>query len=112
LINWLCLGNNHLHVVHKQTALSGSHVQASGSAGGHVYGRNDATNARKYGRCHARISEAKFREFVRYFALDLDAHKITFLIGLNRNTVNRYFKLIRKRGLLNFVSNHLLFSEK
>jgi transposase len=45
----------------------------------------------------SRISEAKFREFIRYFSLDLDAHKITFLTGLNRNTVNRYLLLIRKR---------------
>jgi hypothetical protein len=45
----------------------------------------------------SRISEAKFRELVRYFSLDLDAHKITFLTGLNRNTVNRYLLLIRKR---------------
>jgi hypothetical protein len=45
----------------------------------------------------SRISEAKFREFIRYFSLDLDTHKITFLTGLNRNTVNRYLLLIRKR---------------
>ena len=45
----------------------------------------------------SRISEAKFREFVRYFSLDLDAHKIAFLTGLNRNTVNRYLLLLRKR---------------
>jgi transposase-like protein len=34
---------------------------------------------------------------VRYFSLDLDAHKIATLTGLNRNTVNRYMQLIRKR---------------
>src|SRR5512136_78527 len=45
----------------------------------------------------SRISEAKFRELVRYFSLDLDAHKIAILTGLNRNTVNRYLLLIRKR---------------
>jgi len=45
----------------------------------------------------SKISEAKFREFIRYFSLDLDAHKITFLTGLNRNSVNRYLLLIRKR---------------
>jgi transposase-like protein len=45
----------------------------------------------------SRISEAKFREFIRYFSLDLDAHKIAFLTSLNRNTVNRYLLLIRKR---------------
>lgn len=45
----------------------------------------------------SRISVAKFREFVRYFYLDLDARKIAPLMGLNRNTVNRYMRLIRKR---------------
>lgn len=45
----------------------------------------------------SRISEAKFREFIRYFSLDLDAHKIAFSTSLNRNTVNRYLLLIRKR---------------
>ena len=45
----------------------------------------------------SKISDAKFREFIRYFFLDLDAHKITFLTGLNRNSVNRYLLLIRKR---------------
>ena len=45
----------------------------------------------------SRISEAKFRALVRYFSLDLDAHKIAILTGLNRNTVNRYLLLIRKR---------------
>ena len=45
----------------------------------------------------SRISEAKFRELVRYFSLDLDAHKIAFLTRLNRNTVNRYLHLIRQR---------------
>jgi len=45
----------------------------------------------------SRISEAKFRELVRYFSLDLDAHVISILTGLNRNTVNRYLLLIRKQ---------------
>ncbi len=43
------------------------------------------------------ISEAKFREFLKYFSLDLDAQKIALLTGLNRNSVNRYLYLIRKR---------------
>ena len=45
----------------------------------------------------SRISEAKFREIVKYFSLDLDAQTIAILTGLNRNTINRYFNLIRKR---------------
>ena len=45
----------------------------------------------------SKISEAKFRELVRYFAADLDATQIAQLSGLNRNTVNRYLKAIRER---------------
>ena len=45
----------------------------------------------------SRISEAKFRDLVKYFSLDLDAQQIAILTNLNRNTVNRYLKLIRKR---------------
>jgi len=45
----------------------------------------------------AKISEAKFRALLRYFAHDLDAQTIASLLSLNRNTVNRYLTLIRKR---------------
>ncbi len=44
-----------------------------------------------------KISEGKFRLLIRYFVHDLDAKTITSLTGLNRNTVNRYMMLIRKR---------------
>ena len=45
----------------------------------------------------SKISEAKFRELARCFAADLDASQIAELIGLNRNTVNRYLKAMRER---------------
>jgi transposase len=45
----------------------------------------------------SRISESKFRELVRLFALDLTATQIAELAGLNRNTVNRYLTGIRER---------------
>jgi len=45
----------------------------------------------------SRISEAKFRELIKCFSLDLDASKIAKLTGLNRNTINRYLTLIRQR---------------
>jgi len=43
----------------------------------------------------SRISEHKFRQIVKYFSLDLEAK--AHLTRLNRNTINRYFNLIRKR---------------
>lgn len=45
----------------------------------------------------SKISEAKFREIVRLFAMDLTAIQIAELAGLNRNTVNRYLRGLRER---------------
>jgi len=44
----------------------------------------------------AKISRAKFRQLLKLFALDLTAVQITALSGLNRNTVNRYLRLVRQ----------------
>lgn len=43
----------------------------------------------------SRISEAKFRQIVKYFALDLQANQIAELTGLSRNSINSYIKAIR-----------------
>lgn len=45
----------------------------------------------------SKISEAKFRELVKLFALDLEATQIAELANLNRNTVNRFLKAISER---------------
>ncbi|KPQ01069.1 MAG: hypothetical protein HLUCCA01_04020 [Bacteroidetes bacterium HLUCCA01] len=45
----------------------------------------------------SRISEAKFRELLRFFSLDLTSTQIAKITGLNRNTVNRYLHEIRCR---------------
>ncbi|WP_243313634.1 IS1595 family transposase [Fundidesulfovibrio agrisoli] len=45
----------------------------------------------------SKISEAKFRQLVKLFAIDLDASQIAQVAGLNRNTVNRYLTAIRQR---------------
>lgn len=44
----------------------------------------------------APISRAKFRQILKLFALDLTAVQITALTALNRNTINRYLRLIRQ----------------
>ena len=45
----------------------------------------------------SKISEAKFRQIIRYFAVDLDASQIAKLVALNRKSVNRYLRAIRER---------------
>jgi len=45
----------------------------------------------------ARISTKKFRQILKYFSLDIEATKIAQLTSLNRNTINKYLLLVRKR---------------
>ena len=45
----------------------------------------------------SRISEAKIRQLVKLFSVDLTASQIAKLSGVNRNTVNRYLTAFRER---------------
>jgi transposase len=44
----------------------------------------------------SKISEYKIRQIVKLFSYDLTAIQIAQITRLNRNTVNRYLKAIRK----------------
>lgn len=54
------------------------------------------TGKNKYAYC-PKISEARFRELVRLFAIDLDASQIAEMARLDHNTVNCYLRPIRQR---------------
>jgi len=58
----------------------------------------------------AKISEAKFRALVKVFALDIPALTASGLLGLNRNTVQRYYDLLRYRILELAVEEALPFT--
>ena len=45
---------------------------------------------------YSKISEKKFKEIVRLFALDLSATHIAKVVGISRQSINKYFKQIRK----------------
>lgn len=45
----------------------------------------------------SRISEAKVRQIVKLFAVDLNALQIAEIAGVNRNTANRYLAAFRER---------------
>ena len=45
----------------------------------------------------AKISEPKFRQIVKCFALDLTATQAAEMCALNRNTVNRFYSAMRAR---------------
>ncbi len=42
----------------------------------------------------SRISEAKFREILKYFCIDIEAVKIAKLSNISRQSVNKIFKQI------------------
>jgi transposase len=43
------------------------------------------------------ISRYKIRRLLFHFAQDIPASKTAVLIGINRNTVNRYYGIIREK---------------
>lgn len=45
----------------------------------------------------SRISEKKFREIIKYFALDLTANRTAQLTGLTHKSVNKIYLKIRLR---------------
>mgnify|MGYP000167796320 CR=1 FL=1 len=49
----------------------------------------------KYYR-RSRISEAKFREIIRYFSLDFTANNTAKLTKVSRNTINKIYDKISK----------------
>lgn len=54
------------------------------------------TGVNKYKK-RAHISEYQFRQIVKHFSLDLTATQIAKLIGINRNTINKYLMQIRQK---------------
>jgi hypothetical protein len=59
----------------------------------------------------SKISEAKFRQIVKLFALDLDATQISEITGIRRVAINRYLMVIRKR-IAEFMDRNFQFKEK
>ncbi len=45
----------------------------------------------------AKISETRFRQILKLFAVDLNASQIAEITGISRNTVNRYLATVRER---------------
>jgi transposase len=52
----------------------------------------------RYYKTRAKISELKFREILRVFALDLTATKEAYLSGLSVRSVNAIYQWIRAPG--------------
>jgi len=59
----------------------------------------------------SRISEAKFREIVKLFSLDLEADQTAKVTGLSRNTINKYYKAFRERIVMICESDSPLSGE-
>ncbi len=60
----------------------------------------------------SRISEAKLRELLRHFPLDLSAKNIAILTNLNRNSVNIYLFCFCEKESQNIANKILLSRER
>ena len=49
---------------------------------------------------NSHLSERKFRELLRLFCADITASTTADLTGLNRNTINRYYRVKRQKVCL------------
>lgn len=45
----------------------------------------------------SRISEAKFRQILKLFCIDIEANKISLIVGVSRPTINKLLDKIRER---------------
>ncbi len=43
----------------------------------------------------SKLSDFKIKKLVWYFCVDVEASKVSLIVGLNRNTVNRFYHLFR-----------------
>ena len=59
----------------------------------------------------SRISEAKFREIVKLFLLDLQANQISQISGISRNSINKYLKAIRLTIIQHNLTPISMFNE-
>ena len=57
----------------------------------------------------SRISEAKFREIIRFFSADIEAKKISELTGISEKTLGKIFQKIRER-MAEICENQAKFS--
>lgn len=55
-----------------------------------------------------RISEKKRRQLSHYFAEDISATQTAHLVGLNRNTVNDWYRTFRERILADLKKEGML----
>ena len=56
------------------------------------------------------LSEHKIKKIMRYFCEDITASKTAILLGINRNTINRYFNLFREKIAASAMEAGGLFS--
>ena len=45
---------------------------------------------------YSKLSDYKIKKVLRHFYADIEANKTAYLTGINRNTINRFYKLFRE----------------
>ncbi len=58
---------------------------------------------------YSKLSDYKIKKLIKCFCNDVDATKSADILGLNRNTVNRYFRILRELIYAKQMSDKKLF---
>jgi hypothetical protein len=56
---------------------------------------------------YSHLKDFKIREIIGCFCLDIDSTKTSILLHINRNTINRYFNLLREAIFKNSLSEEV-----
>ena len=56
------------------------------------------------------LSDYKIKKIMDYFCVDITASKTALLLGINRNTINRYYNLFRQKIAASLRGESGLFS--
>ena len=61
---------------------------------------------------YSKISDYRLKKLMKCFCSDVHATKTAEIIGLNRNTINRYFRIFREAILKKQLSDKKIFLAK
>jgi len=57
------------------------------------------------------LSDYKIKKIIQCFSLDIDATRSSEILGINRNTINKYYNLIREKMAISLTDKSLFSGE-
>gem|GEM_PF-5507930 len=51
----------------------------------------------------SKLSSYELKKVITHFVIDINATKTSFLLNINRNTINRFYHSVRRRGRITVI---------